>query len=127
MLWARLMLDRVKPGDIQRLNHEAQIEAGRLGNGQVHPEAIARIGFIIALLGRRLPWRSDCLVQALAAQSWLADLGVASEIRVGVEVPQQGGFAAHAWLVSGGQIITGGNVEPYAVMIGEAASPADPE
>lgn len=127
MLRARLALDRIKPSDIQTLNHRAKATAAQHGSVRVQREALARVGFIIALLGRRLPWRSDCLVQAVAAQSWLADLGIASQICIGVDAPHPNDFAAHAWLVSGDWIVTGGTIEPYAVIIGETGSSPDPE
>lgn len=60
------------------------------------------------------------MVQAIAAQEWLARLGMASEIRIGVERPEDGPFAAHAWLVRKERIITGGDVARYSLLLGEA-------
>jgi hypothetical protein len=69
-----------------------------------------RIGFVVARLAKRLPWRSDCMIQAIAAQDWLAGKGMASEIRIGVERPHDGPFPAHAWLVRKERVITGGEI-----------------
>lgn len=77
-----------------------------------------RVGFVIARLAKRLPWRSDCLIQAIAAQDWLARHHMASEIRIGVERPESGPFAAHAWLVRHERIITGGDIGRYSLLLG---------
>lgn len=77
-----------------------------------------RIGFVIARLAKRLPWRSDCMIQAIAAQDWLAAHGMASEIRIGVERPDGRPFAAHAWLVRADRVITGGDITRYSTLFG---------
>ena len=71
------------------------------------------MAYTISLMGLRVPWRSDCLVQALAARRWLARAAVASEIHLGVRKDEQG-FQAHAWLKIGEQIITGGDISSYS-------------
>ena len=117
MFRARLAFGRLEAIDIPKRNAAvAEAEAADAGD-----ELFAdRIGFIIVRVSKRLPWRSDCLVQAIAAQEWLARLGMASEIRIGVERPEDGPFAAHAWLVRQDRIITGGNVARYSLLLGEA-------
>lgn len=112
---ARLAFGRLEAAEIPKRNAAAaKAEAAA-------DELLAdRIGFIIARLAKRLPWRSDCVVQAIAAQEWLARLGMASEIRIGVERPEDGPFAAHAWLVRKERIITGGDVARYSLLLGEA-------
>lgn len=118
MVKARMAFTSIRPTDIDRLNRDAQNGARRTRKAGVHPEAVERISFILGLLGRTLPWRSDCLVQALAGQSWLARLGIAGAIRIGAQHPAPDDFAAHAWLVVGEEVVTGGNVEGYALLIG---------
>lgn len=115
---ARLALTRIRASDIRGLNCAARSLALANESSVTHSEVLARIAFILALLGRKLPWRSDCLVQALAGQRWLASLGIAGVIRIGAQTPGPGAFAAHAWLVVGEKIITGGNVDDYSVLIG---------
>jgi hypothetical protein len=89
-----------------------------------HPEhkgeLIARIAYVLPRLSARLPWRSDCLVQAIAGQNWLASHGLASEIQIGVERPADGPFGAHAWLVHDGIVVTGGDVTRYHRLLGES-------
>lgn len=78
---------------------------------------IARIAYVLPRISRRLPWRSDCLVQAMAGQDWLAASKLASELQIGVEKPEHGEFAAHAWLVHDGNIVTGGDISRYAPIL----------
>jgi len=61
----------------------------------------------------RVPWRSDCLIQALAARRWLARAAAPSDVCIGVRKDEQG-FQAHAWLKVGERIVTGGDISSYA-------------
>ncbi len=70
-------------------------------------------------LAKLLPWRADCLVQAIAAQNWLGSMGQASAIVLGAKNTDSQGFGAHAWLICGDKIITGGDVAPYTAFIGD--------
>jgi Transglutaminase-like superfamily len=51
---------------------------------------------------------ATCLTQALAAQRFLTRSGHASHIEIGVKKDEQRRFLAHAWVVSGDQIVIGG-------------------
>lgn len=81
--------------------------------------AIAWIAFVLPRMAARVPWRADCLVQALAGQAWLHRMGVGSRIVIGVEQPADGAFGAHAWLECGSLVVTGGAVDRYTVMLGQ--------
>ena len=74
---------------------------------------VERVAYVLPRMAARVPWRSDCLVQALAARRWLARAGVASDVCVGVRKDEQG-FQAHAWLRVGERIVTGGDISSYA-------------
>jgi hypothetical protein len=76
-------------------------------------ELIERVAYIVPIMGLRVPWRSDCVVQALAARRWLARGGVGSNLCIGVRSDAQG-FQAHAWLRVGERIVTGGDISSYA-------------
>lgn len=89
------------------------------------PGALARIAYVLPRISARLPWRSDCLVQAIAGQNWLSALGVASEIRIGVEHPADGPFGAHAWLVHGDEVVTGGDISRYHLLLGESGAASE--
>ena len=75
---------------------------------------VGRVTYLLPRIARRMPWRSDCLIQALAAQRWLARSGIASSIRIGTRTSPAKGFEAHAWLVAGEQIVTGWDIEHFA-------------
>ena len=77
----------------------------------------AWIAYTLPRVARRLPFRADCLVQALAGQAWLAASGIASTIEIGVELPDGGPFGAHAWLSSGGMVICGGETARYTRLV----------
>ena len=83
------------------------------GNQRAADRDIDRITFATRAMGARVPWRSDCLVQALAAQRWLASLGIGSAIHLGVK-PSESPIDAHAWLMVGDRIVLGGEVADYA-------------
>ena len=74
---------------------------------------ISRVAFAVPIVAARVPWRADCLVQALAAQHWLWRKGIPTTLHVGVhkEIPAE--FEAHAWLMQGGTIITGGDIKRF--------------
>ena len=74
---------------------------------------VERVAFAIPRAGARLPWRADCLVQALAAQNWLGRHGVASQLLVGARKPTPNAVEAHAWLKVGDRIVTGGDIGGY--------------
>lgn len=108
---------RRSPRNLPLLNHSAGNDVReRLSSRQ--RALIERVAYIMPIMGLRVPWRSDCLVQAMAARRWLARGGVPSDLCLGVR--QDEGFEAHAWLRVGERIVTGGNVSAYAEL-----SPAD--
>lgn len=78
---------------------------------------VERVGVAIARASHRLPWRADCLVQAIAARRWLRRLGVETSLCIGVPDGVQGPFEAHAWLMHGERVITGGNISSYIPML----------
>lgn len=59
----------------------------------------------------RLPWRSRCLVRALAGRWMLGRRGVPSVLCLGVA--REGGvITAHAWLLVAGRAVCGGREAP---------------
>lgn len=61
----------------------------------------------VRAVSRHVPG-ATCLTQALAAQTFLTRSGHASRIEIGVRKDEQRQFMAHAWVVSGDQIVIGG-------------------
>jgi hypothetical protein len=57
-----------------------------------------------------LPWKSSCLVQAIAGQRMLLRRDVPSTLYLGLARDADSGeLLAHAWLRSGEQVLTGGS------------------
>lgn len=74
---------------------------------------VERVAYAVPIMGLRVPWRADCVVQALAARRWLARGGIGSNVHIGVRNDDQG-FQAHAWLRVGERVVTGGDISAYA-------------
>ena len=72
------------------------------------PDVAPKIARIVSFVGRRSPWRTTCLRQALLLWFLLARRGVATELRLGVEKSVEGDFAAHAWVEHDGRVLIGG-------------------
>lgn len=102
---ARLELIAVKPGTW--LTSKAM--PGRRGDQAL----IDRVAFAIPCAAARVPWKATCLVQALAAQRWLAAHGIASTLKLGARRSDATGLDAHAWLEAGGRVVVGGDIAGY--------------
>ncbi|MFN3864133.1 MAG: lasso peptide biosynthesis B2 protein [Erythrobacter sp.] len=116
---ARVIFARLKANEIPARNR-AIFRLAAQGGTTADPAHLARMAYVLPRLSARLPWRSDCLVQAIAAQNWLAARRLAGEIQIGVERPADGPFGAHAWLVHEGMVITGGDIARYQRLLGES-------
>lgn len=119
LIRARWAFGRLEARTILARNQQVAA-APRTAPDRTIPALAARIGYVIPRISARLPWRSDCLIQAMAAQNWLAAHGLTSEIQIGVERPEDGQFGAHAWLVHDGAAVTGGDIGRYDVLVGES-------
>lgn len=120
---ARLILHRTRPDDILARNRATET---------VHPrsvtdttEACEQIAYVIPRLVLRLPWRADCLVQALAAQSMLRRRHVPSTIAVGTAKHPDGRFEAHAWLSCRGEIVLGGDIARFEPLLDSHTAPGE--
>lgn len=82
---------------------------------------IERVRLAIARASHRLPWRTDCLVQALAAQRWLRRLGLEASLHIGVPEKARDSFEAHAWLMHGHEVVTGGDVGNHVELFDSAS------
>lgn len=89
-------------------------------------EAVARISWAIGAASRRVPWRSKCLEQAIAATSMLRRRRIESTMYLGLTRPGNrltNPVEPHAWVRSGPVHVTGGTrVEHYAVVAKFASS-----
>ncbi len=115
---ARIRIGRVHPARLGLVEHDGEFAVAALSPFQArHVERVAHGVNVMAL---RVPWRSDCLVRALAARRWLAAGGVASRLRVGARHDEDGAFMAHAWLTVGDRVVTGGDTSPYGEFVRSA-------
>ena len=80
---------------------------------------IERVAFAIPRVAAHLPWRADCLVQALAAERWLRREGIASCLHLGVPKVKADALQAHAWLTVGERIVIGGKIKEYVPLEGK--------
>jgi hypothetical protein len=119
---ARIRLSTRKAREL--LTSKGQVDFQPSHSSGEDPELlIDRVAFAIPRMGSRVPWRADCLVQALAARRWLGGHGVATSLVVGVRKPPPAGFAAHAWLMAGDRVVTGGEVDAYRVILKQQTGP----
>jgi hypothetical protein len=80
-------------------------------------DEVQRVRYAIGVVSARVPWRSDCLVQALAARRWLDSLGISTELFIGVRKSAERGFEAHAWLTDGRDVVTGGDISGFQALV----------
>jgi hypothetical protein len=123
-------LDHATAGDLFRAVFELAAARLRLGSKQarsliaagpvpvtkldpVQSALVERLAYAIPRVAARLPWRADCMVQALAAERWLRVNGIPSTLTLGVPRDKPTNFEAHAWLTAGDRIVTGGDVSGY--------------
>lgn len=118
---AELALARVR---LPKSNHTGLLQSPALEARCPDPTnaRVDRVRIAIARASSRLPWRTDCLVQALAAHHWLRRLGVETSLSIGVPRNAQGRFEAHAWLTHGDVVITGGDISRYVPLKGTELS-----
>lgn len=125
LIRARIAFARFAAADITQRNAAAARLTSSAPPRSTNQRWLARVAFVIPRIADRLPWRSDCLVQAIAAQNWLARHGLASAIEIGVEKSdhsrQAVPFAAHAWLVHDDKVITGGDLTRYERLLGDSS------
>ncbi len=110
--FARIRLARLAAGDLVGQDGPRTVPS-RQADPESGARTIDRVAFAIPRMGARVPWKGTCLVQALAAQRWLARHGVGSEIVLGARKTGEDGIDAHAWLKAGDRIVVGGDVDGY--------------
>ena len=76
------------------------------------PGPAERIAWGLAAAARHVPWPAPCLVQALAGAWMLRRRQMAYEIILAVRRGSSESLSAHAWLIMGEGIVTGGHVDP---------------
>lgn len=121
---ANRRLRRVHPRRLGLLGEGYDAAEGGLTAAEAR--LVDRVSWAVVVMGLRVPWRSDCLVQALAARRWLGRGGVATRIGIGVRRTEEGALMAHAWLKAGDRLVTGGDISPYGEFLRAEGRPAEP-
>ena len=83
----------------------AHFKAGSAGS-EASAAQIELVARTISAAARRLPFRTECYEQALAARAMLARRGARSTLHFG-SGKKDGDLTAHVWLSSGGHIVVG--------------------
>lgn len=73
----------------------------------VDMQRAARIAWALQTAAGVVPWRSDCLIRAIAARDWAEQSGLPYEFHLGVSVGTAGKLEAHAWSQSGSTFLSG--------------------
>jgi hypothetical protein len=76
-------------------------------SGLTPPEVLDRISWAVSNASHYLPWKSTCLVQAIAAKAMLKRRGVPSTLYLGVAKNGETQLQAHAWLRCEDRILAG--------------------
>ena len=74
---------------------------------------VRQVVWAIEAASRRVPGGGNCLVQALAAQTLLAEHGHPAMIHFGVRRDADSGFGAHAWVSCAGDAVIGRTAEAF--------------
>lgn len=121
LLRARFRFARVP---VRHLVEELTAGSSSVAQAALDPAEAARVrrlAWAIAVAAAHVPWRSDCLIQAIAAAKLLERTGLPSHFYLGVSKGPDGELLAHAWLRSGETIVNGGSVEGFSILIGPAS------
>jgi hypothetical protein len=126
---ARAALGRVDPKQLASLSRETSQGSSVERSGL---PLVARVAWAVPAAASVVPWRSDCLVQALAARRWLAAEGIATALHLGArradgrdtrrDREARSSLEAHAWLTCGDRIVTGGDISGYVPFTPPASS-----
>lgn len=117
LLIARIRHGRLAPAAILR---ELQNQCSTLEHRQTPQQSvlnIKRLSWAITHTARYVPWRSDCLIQTMAAHHWMRRYRLTPDFFLGVAKDEHGVFSAHAWLRHGDLTITGGRSDGFSPLI----------
>lgn len=111
LAWARLLItilpfSRLRPMLGSITEDVASSEAPELTEPQL--KKAHDTGRIIRRVAWRMPFRADCVPQALTGRWMLARRGIATRIIIGTRRDPEKGLEFHAWLLAGDLEVTGG-------------------
>lgn len=89
------------------------------------PLQLTRLSWAIGVAAAQVPWRSDCLIQVIAADQMLRRRGHTADFCLGLRKSEMGNLTAHAWLQCGDVVVTGGAVDGLSVILGPTRLKSD--
>lgn len=101
---------------IERLSTQRPGPVGAQAN-PIAGRDLERIRWAIAAAAKCVPWRSDCLLQVMAADRLLRREGAEGEFQLGVAKAHDGSLCAHAWLTCGGIVVAGGSGDGFMALL----------
>lgn len=93
-----------------------------VGGAPASEEQVALIHRTLTAASRRLPFRTLCYEQALAARTMLARRGLASRLHFGTG-KTDGDLTAHVWLTSGERIVVGADEAARHIELARSPEP----
>ena len=82
--------------------------AGKSADDIGYMAEVDMVKWSVAVMSRYTLWNSNCFAQALAAYNMLIRRGIPSTLYFGLAKEAEGKMIAHAWLMYGDTVITGG-------------------
>jgi hypothetical protein len=82
------------------------------GTPKRKPASACRIGWAIGVAAKVVPWKANCLAQAIAASHLLHQSGCEPEIRIGARRDGHE-LSAHAWVVCDGETVVGASAHEF--------------
>jgi hypothetical protein len=94
-------------------------ETARRPETVLESDELERLSWAVAVVSRRIPG-ATCLVQALATDWLLRDIGEPADLRIGVVRSGDGAVQAHAWVECQGRVVAGkiARLSRYSVLQG---------
>ena len=117
LLRARIVLARVPIRELIEALQNGQSDPTDMKLSTVDKERLRQLCWALATAAGNLPWRTDCLVQVIAADRILRRLGWQPEFYLGVRKDDSGSFFAHAWLKYRGVEVVGGSSHEFAALL----------
>jgi len=74
-------------------------------------EQILHLAKILQAVARNVPWKTNCLVQSIAAATMLRRRKMEGAVYFGARTDESGKFEAHAWVCCGEILVTGDHDE----------------
>jgi Transglutaminase-like superfamily len=121
-----LLIARIRHASqpVGKILHDLQDERLQSDGDTRRAVDLVRLSWAISAAAARVPWRSDCVLQAMAADHWLRRYGMASKFFVGVAKDAGGKLESHAWLQCGEVTVTGANDQNFTCLIEPISQPA---